>query len=47
MVEKVPKVTTGKKVERWLEARIRSVLGLFHPNTVEAKDRPGGTLEAL
>uniref|UniRef100_A0A452SHM7 Uncharacterized protein n=1 Tax=Ursus americanus TaxID=9643 RepID=A0A452SHM7_URSAM len=40
----VPKVSTGKEVGGWSEAGGRASLGLFHPNTVEARDRSAGPL---
>ena len=47
----IPKVATGKKVGGWLEGGWKleqgASLGLFCPNTVEAKDRSGGRLSAL
>uniref|UniRef100_A0A667GNF3 Uncharacterized protein n=1 Tax=Lynx canadensis TaxID=61383 RepID=A0A667GNF3_LYNCA len=37
-----PKVATGKKVEGGRRPVEWATLGLFHPNTVEARDRSEG-----
>ena len=44
--EVIPLVVTGKEVEGWWEAGRRS-LGLFHPNSLEARVRSGGPRRAL
>lgn len=41
MAKVVPKVMTGKGVGRWLEFGRRCIPGLFHPNTIEAKEKSG------
>lgn len=37
MAKVVLKVMTGKGIGGWLAAGRRGILGLFHPNTIEAK----------
>lgn len=47
MAEGVPKVVTGKGLEGGGRLEEGAFLGLFHPNTVKARDGSGGLPRAL
>lgn len=46
-VKMIPKTVAGKEVGGWWEAEEGAHLGLFCPNTIEARDRSTGPLGTM